>query len=184
MGHWWTIIQKSADGFVVAQFKAICLNFLCLSEITKYFRTFSASGDWRQQGRSLMSGQFDCRFYFVCSVGWNFQNTVLSTSATCCTASEVHAVYPPSMILRTNKLFYQTNLISGSVSKCTPSDTTDILHWGTNGGMFRLLLSHHQANLICISLVHEVYVHVMGFLICLYFCKSGRQVCWKHLNKT
>jgi hypothetical protein len=39
------------------------------------------------------------------------------------------------------------------------------------------LSSHHQANLICISLVHKVYVHVMGShthtLYVLSLCKSN-----------
>jgi len=66
--------------------------------------SMSPSLDWRQQGHSVVSGQFGCRFYSLYTVGWKFQNTVLTTCATYSTVSEVCAVYPTSMILRTNKL--------------------------------------------------------------------------------
>jgi hypothetical protein len=60
---------------VVTRFKAICFHVLCVSEENHegLQDSMSSSRDWKQQGHSLVAGQFDCRFYFFVPQAENFR---------------------------------------------------------------------------------------------------------------
>jgi hypothetical protein len=76
---------------------------------------------------------------------------------------------PNRPVLYKRPAFTSSNCYN-SMSKYTPSNTTN-----TNTSLrckrqhVSALSSHHQTNLIYVSLVHKVYVHVMGYRLVYIF---------------